>query len=310
MLNPIQVTVTATRIISVFGICAGLLMATPSMTAARDFSKVEIKATKLTAGVHMLSGAGGNIGVSSGADGIFMIDDQFAPLTDKILAAIKKINSAPVKFVLNTHWHFDHTGGNENMGKKGTVIVAHDNVRKLMSADQMISAFNKKVPAAPQAALPVITFNDTTTFHMNGQTLHVRHLPSAHTGGDSFVHFIEADVIHTGDLFFNGFYPFIDEEHGGSITGMIAAVGEILKLAGPNTKIIPGHGPLADKAALSDYREMLMKVWAGVKPLVDAGKSKSDVISAKPTQALDAEWGDGFLKPDAFVGLVYASLKK
>ncbi|MDG2269427.1 MAG: MBL fold metallo-hydrolase [Alphaproteobacteria bacterium] len=274
-----------------------LIGAAVLLVAAVPASAQDIKALK--DGIHVITGKGGNIGVSVGADGVFMIDDQFAPATDAILAQIESVTDQPVRFLVNTHHHGDHNGGNENLGKRNVLIFAHDNVRaRLLAADK------------PKAALPVVTFNDTTTFHMNGQTLHVRHLPSAHTGGDSFVHFVEADVIHTGDLFFNGFYPFIDEEHGGSITGMIAAVGEILKLAGPNTKIIPGHGPLADKAALSDYREMLMKVRADVKPLVDAGKSKSDVISAKPTQALDAERGDGFLKPDAFVGLVYASLKK
>lgn len=276
---------------------------------ARDFSKVEIKTQKLSDGIHMLMGAGGNIGVSSGADGVFLIDDQFAPLTDKILAAVKAINPGPVKFVLNTHWHFDHTGGNENLGKRGTVIVAHDNVRKLMSADQVISAFKKKLPAAPKAALPTITFNDTTTFHMNGQTLKIQHLPAAHTSGDSFVHFAGADVIHMGDTFFNGFYPFIDVEHGGSIAGMIKAADAVLKIAGPNTKIIPGHGPLADKKALRAYRDMLRGIHDRVKALIAAGKSKDEAISATPSKAFDAEWGDGFLKPAQFISFAYASLK-
>ncbi|MDD9878549.1 MAG: MBL fold metallo-hydrolase [Magnetovibrio sp.] len=276
----------------------------------RDFSKVEITATKLADGVHMLTGAGGNIGVSSGDDGVFLVDDQFAPLTVKILAAIRKITPKPVKFVVNTHWHFDHTGGNENLGKAGTVIVAHDNVRELMRVDQVISAFGRKIPAAPKAALPVITFNDTTTFHMNGQTLRVRHMPAAHTSGDSIVHFVEADVVHMGDLFFNGFYPFIDVEHGGSAAGMIKAADAVLAMAGPNTKIIPGHGPLADKVALRAYRDMLKGVHDAVKKLVDAGTPRAEAVAAQPTQAFDAEWGDGFLRPEVFAGFVYDSMTK
>ena len=276
---------------------------------ARDYSSVTIKATKLADGIHMLTGAGGNIGLSSGADGAFMIDDQFAPLTAKILSAVKQITPQPVKFVLNTHWHFDHTGGNENLGKQGTVIVAHDNVRELMSADQMLKAFKKKVPAAPKAALPTITFNDSTTFHMNSQTLKIQHLPSAHTSGDSFVHFVEADVIHTGDIFFNGFYPFIDVQHGGSITGVINAVDVMLKTGGANSTIIPGHGPVADKAALRDYRDMLIGVRKAVQALVDADKSRAEAVAAGPTAAFDEKWGKGFLKPAAFAGFVYDSLK-
>jgi len=298
------------RLTPVLVILAAFAIAMAGAAQAQDMSKVTIKATKLAEGIHMLTGQGGNLGVSSGPDGVFLIDDQFAPLTGKILAAIKAIDPKPVKFVLNTHWHFDHTGGNENLGKNGTVIVAHDNVRKLMSADQMLSAFKKKVPAAAKIALPVITFNDTTTFHMNGQTLHIRHLPRGHTNGDSFVHFREADIIHTGDLFFNGFYPFIDVEHGGTISGVIDAAAEILKLAGPNTKIIPGHGPLADKAALSAYRDMLIGVRKAVQAQVNAGTSRADAVAAAPTKAFDEKWGKGFLKPVAFAGFVYDSLKK
>ncbi len=300
---------TRRRLLPVLAVLAAFGLTMDGGAQAQDYSKITIKTTKLSDGIHMLTGAGGNLGVSSGPDGVFLIDDQFAPLTGKILAAIKAIDPKPVKFVLNTHWHFDHTGGNENMGKNGTVIVAHDNVRKLMSTDQMLTAFKKKVPAAPKIALPVITFNDTTTFHMNGQTLHIRHLPAGHTNGDSFVHFREADVIHTGDLFFNGLYPFIDVEHGGSISGVIAAAGEILKLAGPKTKIIPGHGPLADKAALVAYRDMLIGVRKAVQAQIGAGKSRADAVAAAPTQAFDGVWGKGFLKPAAFAGFAYDSLK-
>ncbi len=276
--------------------------------AQRDFSKVTIKTVPVAAGIHMLVGAGGNIGVSSGVDGIFMVDDQFAPLTDKILAAVKKISDKPVRFLLNTHWHFDHTGGNENMGKAGVTVIAHDNVRKTMSVPQMLKAFNMNVPASPKAALPVITFNDTATFHLNGETIHIRHLPPAHTDGDSFVHFKNADVIHAGDTYFNGLYPFIDVDHGGSIDGMIRAAGTILDVAGPSTKIIPGHGPLSDKAQLAAYREMLITVRDRLRLAVMNNRTLDQVIADKPTKDLDAKWGKGFLKPSAFVKIVYSAM--
>ncbi len=278
--------------------------------AQQDYSKVTIKTISVAPDVHMLMGAGGNIGVSSGEDGVFLIDDQYAPLTKKILAAVKKISDRPIRFLLNTHWHFDHTGGNENLGNAGITIVAHDNVRKTMSVDQMLKAFNIKVPASPKAALPVITFNDTATFHLNGETIHVRHLPPAHTDGDSFVHFKTADVIHTGDLYFNGLYPFIDVDHGGSIDGMINAAGEILKVAGPNTKIIPGHGPLSDKAQLAAYRNMLIKVRDRLRVAVKNNRTLEQVIANKPTKDFDAKWGKGFLKPPVFLKIVYSGMAR
>ncbi len=278
--------------------------------AQQDYSKVTIKTISVAPGVHMLMGAGGNIGVSSGEDGVFLIDDQYAPLTKKILAAVKKISDKPIRFLLNTHWHFDHTGGNENLGNAGITIVAHDNVRKTMSVDQMLKAFNMKVPASAKAALPVITFNDTATFHMNGETILVRHLAPAHTDGDSFVHFKTANVIHTGDIYFNGLYPFIDIDHGGSIDGMIKAAGAILDVAGPNTKIIPGHGPLSDKAQLAAYRNMLIKVRDRLRVAVKNNRTLEQVIAAKPTKDLDAKWGKGFLKPAFFVKIVYSGMAR
>ncbi len=277
---------------------------------AQDYSKVTIKTTKLSENVYMMSGAGGNLGVSVGEDGVFLIDDQFAPLTKKIQAAIGKLSKKPIRFVINTHWHFDHTGGNENLGKAGSIIVAHDNVRVRMSTDQFIKAFNKKVPATAKVGLPSITFSEATTFYLNGDTIAVSHVPTAHTDGDAFVHFKKANVIHGGDIFFNGIYPFIDTGSKGSIEGMINGVERMLSFADDKTKIIPGHGPLADKAALIKYRDMLKDVSASVSALITQGKSRADAIAAKPTAKLDAVWGKGFLKPDAFVGIVYDSLKK
>ncbi len=288
---------------------AHLLISTTVYGQNQDYSKVQITSQDLGGGVHALFGAGGNLGVSAGPDGVFLVDDQFAPLSTKIKAAIARISDKPVKFLINTHWHFDHTGGNENFGKDGAVIVAHDNVRKLMSENQLIDFFNAKVPAAPPVALPVITFKDTTTFHLNGDTIVVKHLPPGHTTGDSIVFFQKANVLHTGDLFFNGIYPFIDVQNGGTIDGMISDAHEILKWVNADTKVIPGHGPMADRDALIAYHAMLVSVRDRVKSLITEGKTKTQVLAAKPSADLDDKWAQGFLNPDAFTAIVYDSLK-
>jgi cyclase len=259
----------------------------------QDFSKVEIKTEKLADGLHVLFGAGGNIGVSSGPDGVLVIDDDYAPLTDKILAAIKAISPQPVRFVLNTHWHGDHTGGNENLGKAGSVIVAHDNVRRRLSTEQFVAAFNLKVPASPQAALPVITYPQELTFHLNGDELHAVHVTPAHTDGDSFVHFRKARALHMGDTFFNGMYPFIDLSSGGSVDGMIAAADIGLKMADDCTRIIPGHGPVGDVAALRAFGNVLVTVRDRVQKLKSAGRTLEEVIATNPTADLDPMWGKG-----------------
>ena len=222
----------------------------PRSPLAQGFDQVVIQTQSLADGLHMLTGRGGNLVVSSGADGVFLVDDQFAPLSERILAAIAKISSQPLRFVVNTHWHGDHTGGNENMGRAGALIVAHDNVRRRMSADQFQAAFQRTVPAAPPAALPVITFGEDVTFHLNGGEVHVFHVARAHTDGDAIVHFRAGNSIHMGDTFFNGLYPFIDLDSGGSIDGVIAAVDRALPLMDKKTRVIPGHGPLSDRAGL------------------------------------------------------------
>ncbi|MBT5941987.1 MAG: MBL fold metallo-hydrolase [Rhodospirillaceae bacterium] len=277
--------------------------------AQRDFSKVQIKTIPVGGNVSMLMGAGGNIGVVAGEDGIFMIDDQFAPLTPKILAAVKKISTKPIHFLLNTHWHFDHTGGNTNIGKLGTTIVAHENVRSTMAVDQVLKAFKRTVPASPKIALPVITFNDTATFHLNGETIRIMHVPPAHTDGDSIVHFVKSNIIHTGDTFFNGFYPFIDVEHGGNIDGMIKAANITLGLANDQTKIIPGHGPLGNKQQLTAFRDMLIQARDAVKMSAKAGKTPEQIASSSAMKTLNAKWGNGFLKPHIFVKIVLGGMK-
>jgi cyclase len=287
------------------------LVAAPVLAQPQDFSKVEIKSQKVAEGVYMLTGEGGNIGVSVGTDGCYVIDDQYAALTDRILAAIRAITPAPVRFVVNTHWHFDHTGGNENMGRAGALLVAHENVRLRMSTEQFMAAVNRRVPPSPADALPVVTFTDAVTFHWNGDEIRVYHVPPAHTDGDVVIHFVKADVVHTGDLFVTGGYPFVDTSSGGRIDGFIAAADRMLAGTGEGTRFIPGHGTLSTRADLKAYRDVLKTLRERIAALKAQGKSRAEVIAARPTADQDATWGRGDPKrasADRFTGLVYDSL--
>ncbi len=276
----------------------------------QDFDAVKIETAKVAEGFYMLTGSGGNIGVSVGDDGVIIIDDQFAPLTPKITAAIRALSDKPLRFVLNTHWHFDHTGGNENLGNAGAVIVAHENVYKRMSTEQFIEFFKMKLPPSPPAALPVITFTESVMFRLNGDELAGYHVRNAHTDGDMIVRLRKANAIHMGDTYFSYMYPFIDIESGGSVRGVLAAVDGVLATIDENTKIIPGHGPLSSKQDLRFYRDMLSNVSTQIGRMVKARKSLADVIAARPTREFDAAWGNGFLKPEQFVEIVYKSLSQ
>jgi len=275
----------------------------------RNFDAVQIKTTQVAEGIYMLEGEGGNIGVSSGEDGVYLIDDQFAPLTPKIVAAVKAISDRPIRFLMNTHWHGDHVGGNENLGKAGVVIIAHDNVYKRMSVGGAITALKQNYAPAPKAALPVITFNQTATFRMNGDDVTSTHLPPAHTDGDSFVRFAKANVIHTGDVFAAYRYPFIDVESGGSVKGVLRAVDQMLPMIDDNTKVIPGHGGVSSKKDVLAYRKMVSTAISKIEPMVKSGRSLKQVIDAKPLREFDEEWGK-FRKPEAFVEIVYNGLRK
>jgi glyoxylase-like metal-dependent hydrolase (beta-lactamase superfamily II) len=260
--------------------------------AQDDWDSVQIETVSVRDGLYMLVGRGGNIGLSIGGDGTFLIDDQYAPLTEKIVASIRKLTQDPVRFLVNTHWHGDHTGGNENFGKTGSIIVAHRNVRERLSVEQVRTILRTDpIPASPPSALPRITFTEEVTFHWNGDAIRAFHVPAAHTDGDLFIHFERADVFHTGDVIVNGRYPFIDVDSGGSLNGIIAAADELLSLAKPTTKIIPGHGALATPDDVRAYRDMLVTVRERIQKLVAEGKSPDEVVAAKPTADLDAKWG-------------------
>lgn len=287
-----------------------LLAATPS-TAQQDFSKVEVKVERVAPGVAVLFGAGGNIGLSYGEDGNIIIDDQYAPLAPKILEAIRTVDPDPVRFVVNTHWHGDHTGGNETMGKAGAVIVAHDNVRRRLSVDTFFKTFNQQIKATPKAGLPVVTFTREVALNLNGDRLQITHVPHAHTDGDALVYWPNANVLHMGDtFFFKATYPFIDRESGGSTDGMIAAAKTGLGIVKPGGKVIPGHGPVATREDLQAYHDMLVDVRAKVAAGIRAGRTKAQVVASKPTAAYAGKVAnDGFITPDRFVETMYDELK-
>jgi len=279
-----------------------------SALAQGRFDKVEIKTTKIVDGIYMLKGAGGNIGLSVGDDGAFIIDDQFAPLSDKILAAVDAVSENSVSFVVNTHWHGDHTGGNEALSATGAHIVAHENVRERLKAG--LKSETRNTPPAPAGALPVITFSHVVNFHWNNRDIHVVHPAPAHTDGDAFVFFRNANVLHMGDVFFNGGYPFIDLASGGDLDGYIAAQESALALINAETKIIPGHGALATHEDLKASIAMLKEVKSIIQDLIDSGKSEDDIVATDPLKSLNKKWGKGFINGERMTRTAVKSLSK
>jgi glyoxylase-like metal-dependent hydrolase (beta-lactamase superfamily II) len=285
------------------------LSAAPAFAQDQDFSKVEVKTVPVAGSVSMLQGSGGNIAVLVGPEGVLVVDDEFAPLVPKILTAIGRLSSKPVRFVVNTHWHGDHTGGNAILGAEGAVIVAQDNVRKRMSTEQFNAFIKRRSPPSPAIALPIVTFVDGVRFYLDGEDIEVTHIGPGHTDGDSTVWFHKANVIHMGDNFFNGMYPAIDGDAGGSLDGMVTALEGVLGRIDDQTKVIPGHGPLGTKADLKRFHDMLVTIGDRVRQAIHDGKTQDQVLAMKPSAEFDAVWGGGFLKPNDFVTLVYALLK-
>lgn len=257
----------------------------------------------------MLAGGGGNIGVSVGKDGILLVDSQFAELVEKIKAAIKEINGGPIRYVINTHLHYDHTNGNEPLGKAGALIIAHDNVRNGMKSEWSHGAFDMKIPPYPEIALPVITYADSVTIHFNDEEIHAIYLGNAHTDGDTVVYFRKANVIHMGDLYFNGGYPFIDVPHGGSVNKIIEAISRILGKIDKDTKVIPGHGPLSNREELEGYRDMLVTIRNKILQLIKEGKTLEEVIASKPTAEFD-KTHQLIMPKDLFVRILYEDLSR
>jgi cyclase len=273
-----------------------------------DFSKVEIKTTNLGDNVYMLEGQGGNITVAVAKDGIIMVDSEFAPLHDKIRAAISTVSNQPIKYLVDTHFHGDHTGGNEAFAKDGAEVIAEANVKKRLAAGTTNGLTGVKTPPAPAGALPTKTYTGAFKIRLQGRVADLTHVANAHTDGDTYVWFKTANVLSTGDTFTNGRYPNIDFANGGNIKGMIAATDAYLKLTNAKSRIVPGHGPIADKAALIEYRAMLVTARDRMAALVKQGKSEDDVVAAKPFADLDAKWAPSELAATNFIRVVYHSL--
>ncbi|MEL7002255.1 MAG: MBL fold metallo-hydrolase [Bacteroidota bacterium] len=276
--------------------------------AQRDFSKVEIKTFEVTDKIHMLVGAGGNIGVLEGEDGIFMIDNQYGPLSEKIKTAVGNISNQPIKYVLNTHWHFDHTGGNLNFNTPGLTLVAHENVKIRLENDQHVEPFGWDVKALATEGLPELTFTDKLTLYLNGEEIVIIHPERAHTDGDAITFFKTSNVIHAGDVFVRYGYPFIDASSGGSIDGIIDGLNMIISLSDENTKIIPGHGELASRSDVMEVRNMLEETAAVLKKEIANGSSVDDIINANPLAKWDERWNNNFITSKIFIQLVHASL--
>lgn len=271
-------------------------------------SEIPIEISKLSERLYYLKGHGGNIVISAGKDGVFMVDDQYATQSDAILKALKSLSLPAPKFLLNTHWHNDHAGGNEIFETNGAIIFAHEKVRKRLSEEQFIAFFKTNVPAAPPSALPVVTFSERLNLHLNGSKIEILHAKDAHTDGDAIVYFPEENVVHMGDVFFENMYPFIDTSTGGTVAGVIAAIEEILPKLDDNTQVVPGHGPVSDKKGLLEYQHMLQKIHRTIAQMIVAGHSEEQVILAKPTKEFDNKYASGFLKADNFTKLIYRNI--
>jgi cyclase len=297
--------------IALAAIATTCLLSASAVAQQPDFSKVEIKTTDLGNKTYLLEGQGGNITVAMGSDGIILVDSQFAPLHDKIKAALAQLSPLPVKFLINTHFHGDHTGGNEAFAKEGATVVAQDNIRVRLAAGTVNGLTGAKTAPATVAAVPTDTYvGGTKKVDVGGRTAILTHANNAHTDGDTWVYFPDANVLATGDIFTNGRYPNIDFANGGGVNGVINAVDAFLKLSNDNTRIVPGHGPLATKAQLADYRNVIATARDRIRKLYDEGKSEQEVLAAKPLADLDGKWAANEQAANNFVRVVYNSFKR
>ena len=274
----------------------------------QDFSKVQIKTNKVSDNFYTLDGQGGTIGVLAGPDGVLMVDTQFAPLTDKIVAAVKQINPGPIRFALNTHLHGDHTGGDENLAKLGVAVMARDELRRGLEKP-VPQANGQPGVAIPRMGLPLVTYQGTVTFHMNGETVMAIPIPSAHTSGDTLVKFVNNDILMTGDYYRSLGYPFADLGNGGSLKGMIDGLGFTIGQAGPKTKIVPGHGANVDRSAIEAHRDMLLAMRDKITPMVRQGKTLAEVVASKPTAEFDSKVENGAASSERFLGWLYQEVK-
>ena len=285
-------------------IAAAVSLVACSAFAQQDFSNVQIKTEKVAGNVYMLTGAGGNIGVSSGDDGIVIVDDQYAPLAPKIREALRGISTKPLKFILNTHYHGDHTGGNATFSADAP-IIAQDNVRKRLASGS--TRGKNTVPPAPETALPVVTFGDRVSVYANGEEIRAIHFPMGHTDGDSIIFFTKSNVVHMGDDFFNGTFPFVDVENGGSPRGMLANVDKVLATLPDDARVIPGHGALSDKKGLQAFADMLRGTIGAVQAAMKSGKTVEQMKGEKILAKWD-DWGKGFIKTDVWIETVQREL--
>jgi glyoxylase-like metal-dependent hydrolase (beta-lactamase superfamily II) len=290
---------------------AALLLVGPIAAArqAPDFSKVEIVTTKIADSFYALEGQGGRIGVLTGPDGVFMVDSQFAPLTERIVAAIRHLSDRPIRFLVDTHVHGDHTGGNQNLARMGATILARTSLRTRLLSPNPPAAGGPPPPPAPPEALPTITYDGRVTLHVNGETVELIPLPLAHTDGDTAVRFLRANVLMTGDVFRSVGYPNIDRANGGTLRGILDAFDTLVDLAGPATRVLPGHGPVTDRTAIVAHRDMTVAVRDRVTKLMQEGKSLEETVAARPTADYDERTGNAAASADRFVGQVYAELR-
>jgi glyoxylase-like metal-dependent hydrolase (beta-lactamase superfamily II) len=269
-----------------------------------------VRTTELAPGTHLVQGAGGNMLACAGRQGLMLVDTDYLEMSGKLVAALDSIGAGPCRLVVNTHWHFDHVGGNEALARGGATIIAHPHLRERMEKGQTIAVIDETIAPAPAGALPRLTFTDSLTLHLNGETIEIRHPRRAHTDGDAVVRFRRADVIHAGDLWFHGGYPFVDVSSGGDIDGLIAAIDVVIADAGDSTRIVPGHGPVGTKVDLAAHRAMLQEFRDIVAREIAAGKDLATIVAEKPTARLDEVWGKRIFPPEAFTEMVYRSLKR